>query len=345
MMPLPATQRNELIEPGHKFALLALPIRNLAASLGATRLTGGLELIRQSPLAMPEQWRRWIGELGEKAVSGTAAYLLLSRPSVRPDVLDGENQALMQAVCYFWDSLLMVETPCCGEPQLLSGANVNGEIKVRSLRKLCTPVRHAYSQATRLRQLAPPDFAQASTVYKKLHTLAGSSAHQRFQRALSAFFEGIHESRHDRRLHQFCRCIDGIICSRKGKGLADFQNRTALFIGVGHENVTGEIYQMRGAVEHLRPATTEAVGCNDEVSKRRRVIERAVQAEIIARHCVIRIMSSDNLLDRYKTDDEIDTLWSLAQPEQKTVWGDALDFNADVSGAFDPALVDDRDLH
>lgn len=333
-----------MIGSGHKFALLALPIRNLADALGATRLTDGLELMRKPPLAVPEQWRRWIGELGEKAVSDAAAYLLLSRPSVRPDVLDGENQELMQAICHFWDALLIVETPYCGDPQLLSGANVNGEIKVRSLQKLRTPARYAYSQTAVVRLLDENDFKRAGAIYERLCTLVQCKDYRRLKWAMSAFFDGIHESRHDRRLHQFCRCIDGIICSRKGSGKRDFEARTALFIGAGHEGITGEIYLMRSAVEHLRPATTEAAGCVNEKSRRTRVVERSVQAEAIARCCLARILLSDALLACYVTDDAIAAFWNLGQADREKAWGSALNFDAEISGAFDSTLISDREL-
>jgi hypothetical protein len=53
------------------------------------------------------------------------------------------------------------------------------------------------------------------------------------------------------RLHQFCRCIDGLILSEPGQGRNQFKSRTELFVGSRHHSLMGEIYAIRSDVEHL----------------------------------------------------------------------------------------------
>ena len=53
------------------------------------------------------------------------------------------------------------------------------------------------------------------------------------------------------RLHQYSRCIDGLILPDAGKTKQQFRSRTELFIGSGHHDLMGEIYDVRSAVEHL----------------------------------------------------------------------------------------------
>lgn len=53
------------------------------------------------------------------------------------------------------------------------------------------------------------------------------------------------------RIHQDSRCIDGLILPKPGKTTQQFKSRSELFIGPGHHDTMGEIYDVRSAVEHL----------------------------------------------------------------------------------------------
>ena len=53
------------------------------------------------------------------------------------------------------------------------------------------------------------------------------------------------------RLHQYCRCIDGLIVSKQGEAKSQFKSRTELFIGPRHHTLMGETYAVRSDVEHL----------------------------------------------------------------------------------------------
>lgn len=53
------------------------------------------------------------------------------------------------------------------------------------------------------------------------------------------------------RLHQYSRCIDGLILPNAGETKRQFKSRTELFIGPRHHDMMGEIYDIRSAVEHL----------------------------------------------------------------------------------------------
>jgi hypothetical protein len=334
-----------MINPNEKFALLALPKGGLDDSITDLMLVNGLYLTQTLPLPIADHWQRWIGDLRTKDIREAGAYLLLARPSQSPDILDGDNQSLMQDVCRYWDALLIVETPYVGKsPTLLTGANVSGEIKILQLLDLRQPQRRTYNQRAILRRLQQSDFANATGVAAGLASITSGKDHVRLKRALFAFFSGIHDTRHDERLHQFCRCIDGIILSGRGSGRKDFKSRTALFMGAGNEDVADEIYQMRSAVEHLRPAESEAVGCANLKEKRTRVLVRDVQAEMIARHCLTKILTDDNLLQQFKDDSNIEQFWVESDCVRKCRWGDAMDFCGELAHVVDEKFVDDNDL-
>jgi hypothetical protein len=155
---------------------------------------------------------------------------------------------------------------------------------------------------------------------------------------------GIYHSRYDERLHQFCRCIDGIISSRRGKGEADFVSRTQLFINNGNVGVMKEIYRMRSAVEHLRNAESEAVDVKDIKEQRIRIIERVMQAETIARHCLLQIMLNPSLLRHFRNDEALCKLWGMSENEQKIEWGAPLDYHNQLRNIVDRTYVDKDDL-
>lgn len=333
-----------MIESNEKFALLALPRVNLIESVSNLVLPNGIRVTRTLPLQLAEQWQQWIGEIRAKQLQDAGCYLLVTGQTSSPEILDADNQELMRRICGFLDALLIVETPCCAaQPFLLTGANVLGEIRIRQVSSLFMPIRRAYNQKAILRALNQQDFESAAVAADALSSIIAGQQHTRFKRAISAFLAGIRDTRHDERLHQFCRCIDGIVLSCKGSGKKDFKSRTALFIGSGHETVADEIYEMRSAVEHLRPAESEAVDCADLKAQRIRVIERSVQAEIIARHCLNRILLSADLLHRFEDDEQIKQFWVLPESERRKAWG-VLNFDEDLVQAVELQFVENDDL-
>lgn len=332
------------ITPGEKFALIALPKVRVAESVTQITLRPGMFVTRDLPFALAEQWQQWIGNIRSKELVEAGFYIVAKLRSSTPDVLDGENQQLMKCVCMFLDSLLLVETPVCvTSPFLLTGTATANGFNVRQLAGMARPVRHAFNQTAIPRELGEQDFCRAASIYDVLSGIVIGSTHIRFKRALSVFLTGVHEARFDERLHQFCRCIDGIVLSGKGSGKRDFKSRTSLFIGSGHEEVADEIYEMRSAVEHLRPAEGEAVNSANIRAQRMRVIERAIQTEIIARHCISQILLSSDLLQRFENDDQIKKFWELPESDRRKAWG-GLSFDADLAQAVDEQFVQENDL-
>jgi hypothetical protein len=73
----------------------------------------------------------------------------------------------------------------------------------------------------------------------------------RFHRILHLYTQTRTEPEILERIHQYTRCIDGFVTTGPGQGEKDFKSRTGLFIGPGYQDLMGEIYDVRGSVEHL----------------------------------------------------------------------------------------------
>src|SRR5258706_9447789 len=274
-----------IIKTGEKFALIALPKVNVVETVTQVSLGGDFFALKNLPFSVADDWQRWIGEIRAKELQDAGLFLLTKAKANRPADLDIENQLSVQQVSRLFDGLILAETPACSaRPFLLTGAHVNGDVSIRQMFNLQCPVRYTFTQSAILRQIDEQALRLAAALTAAVTAINETDDYRRLKRPLSAFFVGIHQGRFDERLHQFCRCIDGIILSRRGKGEVDFTARTRLFIGDDHRDVMKEIYRMRSAVEHLRPAESEVTDKTGLRERRLCVIERALQAEVIARH-------------------------------------------------------------
>jgi hypothetical protein len=225
----------------------------------------------------------------------------------------------------------------------VTGAQAEGEVSIRQIANLQMPVRMRFSTAGILQHVDKPALRTTSAVANALAIVRNTSNYLRLKRAISAFLAGVKDARVEERLHQFCRCIDGVILSGRGSGRKDFAARTTLFIGAGHDSVMREIYDMRSAVEHLRPAEVEAQRASDLRKQRTRVIERALQAEVVARHCLQRILLSELLRTCYRDDATLGTFWGRTESEQQAIWGPPSEYRMSMDGLVEQQFVDDED--
>ena len=339
------TLKFDMISADEKFALVALPRANVADSVTSLSLNSSVWVMRSLPFGMSDYWQQWIGEIRAKELQGVGLFLLTKAHAENPAVLDGENQLLTQKVSRLFDGLIIAEMPKCPtRPFVLTGANVNGDISIRQLSNLRSPVWYAFAQAEILRQINEQALRSAASFGDAIAAINKTNEYVRLKRALSAFFAGVYEERFEERLHQFCRCIDGIVLSRRGKGEADFTARTVLFIGDGHHEVMKDMYRMRSAVEHLRLAESEATGKTGVRGKRLCVIERALQAEAIARHALQGVLLDRNLRGCFGDENKLEDFWRASEKDRRERWGQPLDFQTDLAKVVDPQYVTEHDL-
>lgn len=334
-----------VIAAGEKFAMIAIPKANASGVADSTSLGNRCWAMRSLPLELAEHWRNWIGEIKVRQITEAGFYLLATSTTAQPSVLDGDNQRLMRQVAALWDGLLITHTPhAATAPVLVTGAHIDGSPNVRQISELRQPVRLAFNTDEVLRSIKQTDLNFAVLFAEVLTNLASGQDHERLKRAVSAFFAGVHEHRPDERLHQFCRCVDGLILSGKGRGEADFVSRTADFIGDGKDDMLREIYRMRSAVEHLRPAESEAAGVSSLRDQRLRLLTRSVQAERIARQAVQRVLGSVDLFAAFENDNSLQAFWSLPSADRRSQLQAPVGFDATLHNLIDPQLISDEDI-
>jgi hypothetical protein len=81
--------------------------------------------------------------------------------------------------------------------------------------------------------------AKIATQIATIETAVLAGGHWRLFRILHLYLEA-HTIEHNMdRLHQYCRCIDGLIVSKQGEARKQFNSRTELFIGPRHHDIMG----------------------------------------------------------------------------------------------------------
>jgi hypothetical protein len=126
----------------------------------------------------------------------------------------------------------------------------------------------------------------SQTVASETASLAGG--HWRFSRILHLYLETRTIRDNMDRLHQYCRCIEGLIVSEPGQGKNRFKSRTELFIGPRHHTLMGEAYDVRSDVEHLYE------------NKHLEVFDRAARLELVKKLEMMEYIARSTLARKLK---------------------------------------------
>jgi hypothetical protein len=142
------------------------------------------------------------------------------------------------------------------------------------------------------------------------------------------------------RIHQYCRCIDGLILPDAGKTKQQFKSRTELFIGAGHHDFMGELYDIRSAVEHLHENRYLEYFNRD---LRIELARKEAIAEYIARSALARVIENGAVWFHFGNTPALEKFWALAPAERTKIWGAPIDPLAAVKD-FDPQYINDAVL-
>jgi hypothetical protein len=163
--------------------------------------------------------------------------------------------------------------------------------------------------------------------------MQGKGKYARFIRVIRTFCEGVVGYSVERQLHQFVRCIEGLILPEMGGTKKKFRSRTELFIGPRHHELMGLLYDIRSAVEHMHDPRYY-LQVQDEKEGIVIVFKKALVSESIARYCINTILTTESLWGYFEDDRAIDSFWNLDSSERSRLWGDHLDIDQ-ISKSFD----------
>lgn len=316
-------QPQNWIADGEKYALLGLAVKVTGPAIAQLDLSPDFGIVGGNDFKIPEEWREWLGSIRVEEVEACTLFVLTKLASAAPDILDGENILLTNRLWAFYRGLLLSSTfATAHKPVILTGSCRNGEIGLRQQQDLDVPVPndfHPYPDVT------PDEFRQAAAIARGLERLAATrqgSNRWRFNRVLHLYSQTRAEPDLLERVHQYARCIDGLILCDPGKSAKQFRSRSELFIGPHHHDLMGEIYDVRSAVEHLHEdcfldplsRTTQV-----DITKKEAIIEH------IARTTLARIVLNEALWPFFTSKASLAGFWAKPAPERQAIWGTPID--------------------
>ncbi len=328
------------INEGEKYALIGLSAR-VNADISDQKLTPHLWVLSHPTFSLPAHWRDWLGSIRVEEVEEFNLFLLSKQPSLRPGVLDSENETLKQHVRHFYVGLLLVSAFAPDrKPVMLTGCRQNDEIDVREQQDFECPVPLGLAGSP---PISREDIHSAAELANKIHTLSELSpnnVHRRLFRTLFIYVKARATPNLLDRIHQYCRCIEGLILPDEGKTRQQFKSRTELFVGPHHHIVAGDIYDVRCAVEHLHEDRYL-----DDFDRQTRLdlLRKEALVELIARKAIARIVQDSNLWPHFANKAALKQFWNLEVQARRSVWGDSIDLT-DAIANFNSISMSDRDL-
>ncbi|MBZ9993148.1 hypothetical protein [Mesorhizobium sp. BH1-1-4] len=329
------------IDADEKYALLGLNIKGDEAGFADEQISPGLAVVTRTAFKMPVHWREWLGSIRAEEVEDCDLFILSKLKSKQPGVLDGENQALQAKVGRFYNSLLLTSRfATAHKPVILTGSREDNEIDVRQAQDLESPTACNFRGYPEVSQTELRHAASLAIQLDKLGGIASGASHWRLFRVSHLYVSTRPEQDLLHRLHQYARCVDGLILSSPGNGAKQFKSRTELFIGPRHHTLMGEIYETRSEVEHLHE---DRLLEPFEREKRLELLRKEAIIEYIARMALNRILSNEALWPHFANRAGLTTFWGLPPDERQKIWGNPIDPLAALAD-FDPQYIHNGEL-
>jgi hypothetical protein len=303
---------------GEKYALIGLKAK-IEQHISFRQIVPGLWVWTDHRFELPDRWRDWIGSIRADEIENCNLALLSKMPSSTVDVLDGENSILQKRVWSFYLGLLLSSTfTPAHRPIALTGSRRNGVIDVRQESALDIPAKNLFRHYPPILAGEIERAASLATFYEKLVTHPPIGGAWRIFRSLSVYYAARTTNELLDRLHQYCRCIDGLIFSEPGSGLKQFKHRTELFIGPRDHDLMGELYTIRSDVEHLHEHKYLEIF---DRAVRLELVRKEAIAEHVARNAVAHIISTPNLWTHFGNTAGLASFWKLDPDHRQKVWG------------------------
>jgi hypothetical protein len=328
------------IDEGDKYAVMALAVK-LDDPVPLQQMTSHHWAFAHARFDIPAHWREWLGTIRTKEVEGSNLFLLSKMRSQAPEVVDAETAELKRHAAHFYAGLLLTSPFApAHKPVMLAGYCRDGEINVRSqddYEPAIPSIVRRYPAVTLTElQLAARIASQIAAI--EIAPLNGGR--WRLFRVFHLYLEARTVRDNMDRLHQFCRCIDGLIVSKQGEARKQFKSRTELFIGPHHHDMMGQTYDVRSDVEHLHE--NKHLEIFDRTA-RLELVKKLEMVEYIVRSTLVHILLDSKLWPHFANTAALQAFWALDGKERRRLWGDFID-PRDAFADFDPRYIHDGDL-
>lgn len=300
-----------------------------------------MTILPNADFELPEYWRKWLGTIQVEEIADCTLFLLVRMASTLPDALNEEDQKLRRLIGHWYTGLTLTSKFETSDAAFLAhGYCQDGSINIRQFAPIDPPLASIvkkYRDSISVNQLR-----HASEIAQRLSLLTDtlSSSNWRLLRCLKLYQDARCNRDVLERIHQFTRCIEGLIAGDQGNTTRQFKSRTETFVGPHCHDLMGKLYQVRSDVEH----SNENLDL-EEFDREARITLAKLEAlsEWIARSCLDRIILNPVLSNHFGNIFNIRRFWALSTDERREIWGSAI--NPDLAFAdFNFQYVSNQEL-
>ncbi|MDQ0317248.1 hypothetical protein [Amorphus orientalis] len=278
-----------------------------------------LAILPNWKITLNSEWSSWIGEIHIEEIKDTNLILVSKSTSETPKVLDGENQRHNQASWLQYIGLLLSSSfHSWSAPIRIGGGKVSSKLSLREYARIDPPKA---SIGTIQPAIDARDLRTAFELGKSLYWHKNNPEPQgswRINRILRLYEEARQRPEIIDRIHQFSRCIEGLILASPGKTRRQFKSRTELFIGENHHNTMDRIYRIRSDVEHLNEDYLLSPRIRDKLLE---IARQEIFISSVARHALTKIVANPILYGHFANREALSKFWELPGEERRAIWG------------------------
>ena len=300
------------------------------------KITANLSVLADTKFTVPPNWREWLGSVRAGEVEDCNLFLLSK--------LASSTLAFSTLKTRHCNSVSGISTSACCWRAPLRRRTGRSCSRARAVagKSTCANSRILTSQSPACSGRIRPSFRTISGLPpvsgRNLEALAASpiaGGHWRLFRTLHIYTEARTTSEIVDRIYQYCRCIDGLILPDAGQTRRQFRSRTELFIGPGHHELMGELYDVRSAVEHLHE--NRYLESFDR-AVRLDLAQKEAIVEYVAQTALARILAKRSLWPHFANTTALGHFWALPPNDRQGIWGDPVDPMVAIA-EFDPTYI------
>ncbi|PJZ47533.1 hypothetical protein [Leptospira saintgironsiae] len=290
-----------MLKNKEKFALVSVYGAGHRLRKPSYQIAPNLTLLTKQFVEIDSLWKNWMGEIQSERLKLSNLNIIIQKEVKDPNVIDSDNEDLSNLAHLCFNALLLVAGFNCDYPPfIISGAMIDGNLKVQTVSSLQKPgINHVTPEFL----IEESNISELRDIFATLKNFLATKSHSRIQRGIRSFINGINTFFAEDRIHNYVRSLESFIVPTKGETGRQFKSKTELFIGTEYHTLINDIYSIRSNVEHMHDSLKGLSHLSG-----RDVEKLCVIVEGIARYCIKTILLDQTKLIEF-SDNNIENFW------------------------------------